>query len=62
MFQSNIEGQYGSKYTTFPVPIGNAKETGEIEYDPKAPLVEYHQNYSTSCYFSSVVYEFNMSR
>ena len=53
MFQINIEGQYGSKYTTFPVTIGNSKEKGEVKYDPKCPLVEYHQKYSNSCYFSS---------
>ena len=27
-FQSNIEGQYGLTYPIFPVPIGNAKNTG----------------------------------
>ena len=25
LFQSNIQGQYGSKHPTFPVPIANAK-------------------------------------
>ena len=28
LFQSNIEGKYGSKYPTLPVPIGNSK----VEY------------------------------
>ena len=44
LFQGSIEGQDGSKYTTLPVTIVNTKETGEILYYPKAPLVEYHQN------------------
>ena len=39
---------------TFPVPVANAKETGEIEYHPKSPKLEYHQNNSNSCYFSSL--------
>ena len=30
------------------------KETGEIEYDPKDPLMGYHGNYSNSCCFSSL--------
>ena len=29
--QSNIQGQARSKYPMFPVPVGNAKETGENE-------------------------------
>ena len=39
LFQTNIEVQSGIKYPIFPVPIENEKETGEIEYDIKAPLV-----------------------
>ena len=39
MFQSNIKGQSGSQYPTFPVPIRNSKETGEIECNPKDPLL-----------------------
>ena len=54
LFQSNIQGQYGSKYTTFPVSIVNTKETGEIENHPKAPLVEYHKSASNSYCFSSL--------
>ena len=30
LFQTNIEGQAGTTYPIFPVPIGNTKETDEI--------------------------------
>ena len=39
LFQSNIEGQAGSKYSTFTVTIGYAKEIGDIEYNTKDILV-----------------------
>ena len=42
----------------FPVTIGNAKETSEIEYDLQAPLVAYYQNASNNCGFSSLAYAF----
>ena len=45
-----------------PVPIGNSKEKGEIEYDLQAPLVAYHQNASNSCCFISLAYVFTASR
>ena len=61
LFQRNTEVQYESKYPTFIVPIGNKKETYEIEYDPKSPLVEYHQNNSDSCCFSSLESVFTAS-
>ena len=54
--QSTIEGQYGSKYPTLPVPIVNAEETGEIQYHSKYTLVEYHQNASNSYCFNSLAY------
>ena len=41
------------RYPTLPVPIGNAKETGEMEYHSIAPPLEYHQNSLNS--FSSAV-------
>ena len=44
LFQRNIQGQSVTKYPTFPVPIVNAKETGEIEYGLKDPQVKYHIN------------------
>ena len=53
-FQSNIGGQDGIKYPTFSVSIGIAKEVGEVEYNPKPPLMEYHQNDSNSCCFISL--------
>ena len=43
LFQTNIGGQYGITHPIFPVPIRNAKETGEIEYCLQAQLVEYYQ-------------------
>ena len=49
MFQINIEGQYRLTYPTFTVTIRNSKNTGEIEYNLKYPLVAYHQNASNSC-------------
>ena len=53
LFQRNIEGQAGSKYPIFPVPIGNVKKTSEVEYKPKAPLIEYCENISNnSCFIS----------
>ena len=61
MFQTNIECQYGITYAIFPVPIGNAKETGEIKYDLQAPIVEYHQNASNNCCFSSLASAFTAS-
>ena len=42
LFQSNMQCRDGSKYPTFTVTILNTKETDEIEYNPKATLVEYH--------------------
>ena len=38
----------------FPVPIGNAKGLGEIEYDHKYILLDDHQTDSNSCCFSSL--------
>ena len=38
---------------TFHLLFGNAKKTGELEYDPNTPLVEYHQNASDSYCFST---------
>ena len=60
-FQINIEVQSGPKYPALTVLIGNAKLAGEIEYDPKSPLVEYHNNDSNSCCFISVASEFTVS-
>ena len=45
LFHINIEGQSGLTYHIFPVPIGNVKNTGEIEYNLKTKLVIYHKNY-----------------
>ena len=53
LFQSNSEGQSGLKYPIFNVPIDNAKETDEIEYNLKDPLMAYHQNDSN--FFASLV-------
>ena len=61
MFQTNIEGQSVITYPIFTVPIRNAKETGEIEYDLQAPIVAYHQNASNNCYFISLAYVFTAS-
>ena len=61
IFQRNISGRAELTYPTFPVPIGNAKHTGEIWYNIKAPLVAYHQNGSNSWYFSSLEYAFTDS-
>ena len=61
LFKINIEGQAVSKYPKFTVTIGNGKETGEIEYGTKAPLVEYHHNDSNSCCFISLAYVFTMA-
>ena len=61
LFQSKTKGQSGSKYSTFPVTIGNEKGTGEIEYYPKDPLVEYHQNYSNVYCFSSLASAFTLA-
>ena len=62
LFQNNIEGQSGITYPIFPVPIGNTKETGKVEYDLKAPLVKYHQNSSNSFCLSVLASEFTASR
>ena len=43
LFQSNIEGQ-SEKNPTFPAPIGNSKEKGEMKYHPKDPQLEYNEN------------------
>ena len=61
MFQINIQRQFGSKYSTFNLPIVNEKETGEIEYNHKAPLVEYRQNASKSCCRSSLSSSFTVA-
>ena len=61
LFQTNIEGQYGITYPILPVPIGDAKETDEIEYDIQAKLVAYHQNASNTCCFSSLSFSFTES-
>ena len=61
LFQSNIQGQARAKYPTFTFSIENAKETDEVEYNYKAPIVEYHQNSSNSCYFSSLASAFTVS-
>ena len=58
LFQTNVEVQDGIKYPIFPVPIGNSRETGEIEYDIQAPLVKYHHNASNIYVFSSVLSSF----
>ena len=59
--QTNIEGQSGLTYPIFPVPFRNSKETDEIEYDLKSPLVAYHYNASNSCCFVSLAYALNNS-
>ena len=61
LFQTNIEGQSVITYPIFPIPLGNAKETGESEYYLQAPLVTYHQTASDSYRFSSLAYEFTAS-
>ena len=61
MFQINIEVQDGLSYPIFPIPIGNAKNTGEVEYDLKSPMVAYHQNASNSSWLRSLAYEFTLS-
>ena len=42
------------RYPTLPVPIGNAKETGEMKFQPLAPKLEYKQKASNSYCFSSL--------
>ena len=61
LFQSNIKDQDGLKYSTLTATIVNTKDKGEISYNYKAPLVEYHKNYSNSCCFCSLASEFTMS-
>ena len=61
LFQINIEVQAEIIYHIFSVTIGNAKETGELEYNIQAPLVAYHHNASNSCCFSSLASEFTAS-
>ena len=58
LFQSKIEDQSGSKYFTFTITTGNAKETGKIEYYLKPPLEEYNQKTSKSFCFSSLASKF----
>ena len=46
---------------TFPVTIGNTKETGESEYYLQATLVAYHQN-ASNCFWSNILaYAFTAS-
>ena len=52
------KSQDGKQYPTFTVTIGNKKETGEMEYHLKAPHLEYHQNASNICCFSSLASAF----
>ena len=40
-FQRNIQGQARKKLPTFPVPIGDEKDTGEMKSYPLAPQLEY---------------------
>ena len=58
LFQTNVEGRSGIICPIFPVPILNAKETGEIEYYIQDLLVSYNQNASNSCCFSNLASEF----
>ena len=39
MYQHNIEGQSRKTLPTFPVSIGNAKETGEMEFHHLDPTL-----------------------
>ena len=57
-FKSIFKVDLDKKYPTFTVPIGNGKKTGEIKYNPKAPLLEYHQNTLNICWFSSLASAF----
>ena len=50
------------KYPTFPVPIGNLKEAGEIEYHHIYPPFEYHYNASNIFCFNSVAQALTMLR
>ena len=50
----NIDGQSRRRIPTFPVPIGNSKETGEIQFHNFDPTLEYQQDSSNSCFFSSL--------
>ena len=40
----NIDGQSRRRIPTFPVPIGNSKETGEIQFHNFDPTLEYQQD------------------
>ena len=61
LLQTNIEGRSGITYPIFPITIGNAKETSDVEYYIQAPLVAYHQNYSINGCFGSLTSAFDTS-
>ena len=59
LFQKNIEDQDVIKLPTFPVPTVKEKETGEIEFHPLTPTLEYHQK--SYIFFNNLASAFTVS-
>ena len=57
--QTEFRGDYTKTFQIFGVPIGNAEITRKVKFHPAAPVIEYHQKTSNSCFLSSLASEFH---
>ena len=54
IYQTKFRGDKTQNYKKFGVRIGNAKMTKKVQFHPETPLIQYHQNSSNSCCWSSL--------
>ena len=54
IYQTIFRGDNTKTYQIFGVPIGNAKTTRKVQFQPEAPLIQYHQKSYNSCCLSSL--------
>ena len=58
-YQTEFRGGDKKIYQLFALPIGNEKITNEIQFQPAAPVIKYHQKLSNSCCLSSLASAFH---
>ena len=50
LYQTKVRGGDTKTYQIFGVPIGNARITRKIKFQPAVPVIKYHQKtYNSSC-------------
>ena len=44
------------------MPVGASKNPGNVDYSERAPVLKYYEHVKSTCIFSSLAYDFVVSR